>query len=149
MLHVYTSMSLKYVFSSDHLLEFQTYKANYLQVFLQEHLIVTLGSNIQRKRYYSILPLINFHNLFSQLSICINLVYLPPWVKKIPWSRKWQLASASVFLPGYPMARGAWQGGTIPWGPEGSNTTEQLSTSQNTRNLKVIWDIFLSEHPHF
>lgn len=36
------------VFSSDHLLEFQTYKANYLQVFLQEYLIVTLRSNIQR-----------------------------------------------------------------------------------------------------
>ena len=29
-----------------------------------------------------------------------------PWVKKIPWSRKWQLTP--VFLLGNPMDRGAW-----------------------------------------
>ena len=30
---------------------------------------------------------------------------LDPWVRKIPWSRKWQLIP--VFLPGNPMDRGA------------------------------------------
>jgi len=31
-----------------------------------------------------------------------------PWVRKIPWGRKWQ--SAPVFLPGnFPGPKGAWQ----------------------------------------
>ena len=30
-----------------------------------------------------------------------------PWVKKIPWRRKWQ--STPVFLPESPMDRGAWR----------------------------------------
>jgi len=29
-----------------------------------------------------------------------------PWVRKILWSRKWQLTP--VFLPKNPMVRGAW-----------------------------------------
>ena len=30
-----------------------------------------------------------------------------PWVRKIPWSRKWQ--HTPVFFPGKPMGRGAWR----------------------------------------
>ena len=30
-----------------------------------------------------------------------------PWVRKIPWRRKWQ--PIAVFLPENPMDRGAWQ----------------------------------------
>ena len=30
-----------------------------------------------------------------------------PWVRKIPWRRKWQITP--VFLPGNPMDRGTWQ----------------------------------------
>ena len=32
---------------------------------------------------------------------------LDPWVRKIPWSKKWQ--PTPVFLPGKFMDRGAWQ----------------------------------------
>ena len=32
---------------------------------------------------------------------------LGPWVRKIPWRRKWQ--PTPVFLPGNPMDREAWQ----------------------------------------
>ena len=47
-----------------------------------------------------------------------------PWVRKIPWRRKWQ--PTPVFLPGKPLFRGAW------WAPAHgvaeSDTTEWLST---------------------
>ena len=43
-----------------------------------------------------------------------------PWVEKIPWRRKWQLAP--VFLPGESQARGVqW---AIPMGSQESDMTE-------------------------
>ena len=43
-----------------------------------------------------------------QQSICLQCRRpgFYPWVRKIPWRRKWQ--PSPVFLPEEPMARGAW-----------------------------------------
>ena len=53
-----------------------------------------------------------------------------PWVEKIPWRRKWQ--PTPLFLPGYPMDRGAcWDTGIA----KGWATTQQLNINNN--NLQV------------
>ena len=50
---------------------------------------------------------------------------LDPWVRKIPWSKKWQ--STPVFLPGkFHGQRGAWRAYS-PWGCQESGMTEGLS----------------------
>ena len=46
-----------------------------------------------------------------------------PWVRKIPWRRKWQ--STPVFLPGES------HGWRSPWGRKESDTTEQLHLNLN------------------
>ena len=46
-----------------------------------------------------------------------------PWVRKIPWSRKWQ--PTPVFLPGKSHGQRSLAG---PWGHKESDTTGQLST---------------------
>ena len=48
-----------------------------------------------------------------------------PWVRKIPWSRKWQ--PTAVFLPGKPHGQSS-RVGYSPWGRKESGTTELLST---------------------
>ena len=54
---------------------------------------------------------------------------LDPWVKKIPWRRKWQ--PTPVFLPGNSMDRGArWAHGVHGVAKE-SDTTEQLKNNNN------------------
>ena len=39
-----------------------------------------------------------------------------PWVRKIPWKRKWQ--PTPVFLPGKSMDKGGWIA-TVEWGEAG------------------------------
>ena len=51
-----------------------------------------------------------------------------PWVRKIPWSRKW--LPTPVFLMGNPMDREAWQAAVHE--VKKSYTTEQLSTVHKT-----------------
>ena len=46
-----------------------------------------------------------------------------PWVRKIPWRRKWQ--PTPVFFPGQPRGQRS-QVGCSPWGLEESDTTERL-----------------------
>ena len=49
---------------------------------------------------------------------------MDPWVRKIPWRRKWQ--PTPVFLPG----ESPWTeepGGLSPWGRRELDTTEQLT----------------------
>ena len=48
-----------------------------------------------------------------------------PWVRKIPWRRKWQ--STPVFLPGEFLGQRSLVGYS-PWGHRVSDMTEQLST---------------------
>ena len=55
------------------------------------------------------------------------------WVRKIPWSRKWQLASE--FLPENSIDRGLW------WAGKELDMTEGLST-RHTLVLYWIWDYY-------
>ena len=49
---------------------------------------------------------------------------MDPWVRKIPWSRKWQ--PTPVFLPGeFHVQRSL--AGYSPWGPKESDTTERIT----------------------
>ena len=65
-----------------------------------------------------------------------------PWVRKIPWSRKWQ--PTPVFLSGI-FHKQRSLAGYSPWGHKESDMTDQLSThldltvrNQNTKNTKKI-----------
>ena len=56
--------------------------------------------------------------------LAINLCRTPGfehWVRKIPWSRKWQ--STPAFLPGDPHGQRS-PAGYSPWGHKESDTTE-------------------------
>ena len=53
-----------------------------------------------------------------------NRLEFDPWVRKIPWSRKWQ--PMSVFLPGKYHGQRSLVG-CSPWGCKESETTERLS----------------------
>ena len=57
---------------------------------------------------------------------------LDPWVRKIPWRRKWQ--PTPVFFPGKPH-RGAWWA-TVPGGCKDSNTAEWLSTPKPLKTFQ-------------
>jgi len=56
------------------------------------------------------------------------------WVKKIPWSRKWQ--PAPVFLPGKFHGQRSLAGYS-PWGCKESDTTEHTCTRKHTRHQLV------------
>ena len=47
-----------------------------------------------------------------------------PWIRKIPWRRKWQ--HTPVFFPGEFYGQRSLEGYS-PWGCKGSDTTERLS----------------------
>ena len=47
-----------------------------------------------------------------------------PWVRKIPWRRKWQ--PTPVFLPGKSPGQKSLEGYSL-WGPKESDTPEQLN----------------------
>ena len=49
-----------------------------------------------------------------------------PWVRKIPWRRKWQPTAG--FLPGKSHGQGSL-GGYSPWDCQGSDMTDQLTLS--------------------
>ena len=64
-----------------------------------------------------------------------------PWVRKIPWSRKWQ--PIPIFLLENSMDRGPWKA-IVHWGHEESDTTADTCISLfsylfegNTRMLKI------------
>ena len=61
-----------------------------------------------------------------------------PWVRKIPWRRKWQ--PTPVFLPGESHGQRILAGYS-PWGQKESDTTEQLSTRActHTRARTLQW----------
>ena len=47
-----------------------------------------------------------------------------PWVRKIPWRRKWQ--PTPIFLPGEFLGQRSLTGYS-PWGPKESDTAELLT----------------------
>ena len=62
-----------------------------------------------------------------------------PWVKKIPWSRKWQ--PTTVFLPGRFHGQRSLVGYS-PWFHKESDTTEQLSTqAHETQQLSLSHEV--------
>ena len=65
-----------------------------------------------------------------------------PWVRKIPWRRKWQ--PTPVFLPGKPHGQRSLAGYS-PWGCKNLDMTERLSTRHSLHtNLKIwmhVWSI--------
>ena len=60
-----------------------------------------------------------------------------PWVRKIPWRRKWQ--PTSVFLPGKSHGQRSLVGYS-PWGCKESDITERLSlhTHRDWQNYKTV-----------
>ena len=56
---------------------------------------------------------------------------MPPWVRKIPWSRKWQLTP--VFLPRKFCGQRSLAGYTSPWGCKESHKIE------HKQKIPVIW----------
>ena len=61
-----------------------------------------------------------------------------PWIRKIPWRRKWQ--PAPVFLLENPMDRGAW------WATWGHKSQTQLSTHRHTTALHDLRTCVLRNH---
>ena len=66
-----------------------------------------------------------------------------PWVREIPWGREWQ--PTPEFLPGEFHGQRSL-GVFSPWGHKESDTTEQLSLSQNAKASVTLasnlWDNF-------
>ena len=66
--------------------------------------------------------------MVNKLSV-IQETGFDPWVRKIPWRRKWQ--PTPVFLPGeYPMDRGAW-GTTVHGIAKGQTRLSNYTHMQN------------------
>ena len=65
-----------------------------------------------------------------------------PWVRRIPWNRKWQLTP--VFLPGKFLGQRSL-GGYSPWGCKESDMTEQTHTWHKVEILLIVRYILLSE----
>jgi len=67
----------------------------------------------------------NLSKWLRWLSVCLQCGRpgFDPWVRKIPWIRKWQ--STSVLLPGKSHGQRSLVGYS-PWGRKESDTTEQL-----------------------
>ena len=75
-----------------------------------------------------------------------------PWVRKIPWRRKWQ--STPVFLPGESCGQRSLMGYS-PWGRKDADTAERLSMSTNWKEILkigvlrtdlIITLVYLSKH---
>ena len=65
-----------------------------------------------------------------------------PWVRKIPWRRKWP--PTPVFLPGESPWTEEPRGLHSPWGSKESDTTEGLSTAQQSTAQEkwvLVWFI--------
>ena len=61
-----------------------------------------------------------------------------PWVRNIPWRRKWQ--PTPVFLPGGFHGQGNLAG-CSPWGCKESDTTERLNTTTATSRCQLSCSI--------
>ena len=61
-----------------------------------------------------------------------------PWVRKVPWSRKWQLIQ--VFLPGKSHGQSGLMG-CRSWGPKELDTTEQLNYNSTCFEVGVYIDL--------
>ena len=57
-----------------------------------------------------------------------------PWVRKVPWRRKWQ--PTPVFLPGESHGQGSLAGYS-PWGGKELDTTEQLTATLSLLHEKM------------
>ena len=57
-----------------------------------------------------------------------------PWVRKIPWGRKWQ--PLPVLLPGEPHGQRSLVGYS-PWGRKELDMTEQLTHKQELFNVSI------------
>ena len=60
-----------------------------------------------------------------------------PWVRKIPWIRKWQ--HTPVFLPGKSHGQRSLVG-YRPWGGKESDTTERLNSLYAFNQFSESWD---------
>ena len=58
-----------------------------------------------------------------------------PWVRKIPWRRKWQ--PSPIFLP-EKSCRQRSLAGYSPWGLRESDTTEQLNSKNGERKIRLL-----------
>ena len=67
---------------------------------------------------------------------------MDPWVRKIPWRRKWQ--PTPVFLPGKSHGRRSLVGYS-PWGGKELDTTEQLHSHFHAQE----WDCWVIQHFFF
>ena len=65
-----------------------------------------------------------------------------PWVRKIPWRRKWQ--PIPVILPGKSHEQRTLVGYS-PWSCKESDTTEQLSASTGTGYLFCTWAFLVTQ----
>ena len=78
------------------------------------------------------LELLRWHNGKESACQCRRL-RIDPWVRKIPWSRKWQ--PTPVFLPGKLHGQRSLAGYS-PWGGKEPDMTEQLSArNMHTKSL--------------
>ena len=62
-----------------------------------------------------------------------------PWVRKIPWRRKWQ--PTPVCLPGKSHGQRSLAG-YCPWGWKESDTTQRLNNNNKITNLKKSYPYF-------
>ena len=99
--------------------------------------------------YIYIIPWWNFKDSLGWLrgySVCpqCGRSGFNPWVRKIPWRRKWQ--PTPIFLPEESHGRRSLVGYSL-WGHKESDTTEQLHfsyTHTHTRYLSHLSDFHLS-----
>ena len=66
-----------------------------------------------------------------------------PWVRKIPWRRKWQCTP--VFLPGNPMDRGAWRATQKAWHHRKLDLEDRKNTSQTQSHARRFLGRMLPE----
>ena len=60
-----------------------------------------------------------------------------PWVRKIPWSRKWKPIPA--FLPGKSHGQRSLDGGYSPWGHKESDTIEHHHHSAKSNSMGYFY----------
>ena len=81
----------------------------------------------------------------GRLGLQCRRLRLDPWVRKIPWRRKWQ--PTPVFLPGESSGQRNLEGYS-PWGRKESDSTERLTLTHSTgieNSLAVSREIEVGE----
>ena len=101
--------------------------------------LCSLGSGQHRARSGVVWGLLRWHSGKESTCQCRRCKRrrFDPWVRKIPWSRKWQ--PAPVFLPGE-SHRQRKLVGYSPWGCKESDMTERLSTQHRAAH-RTWWDL--------